>query len=70
MSEEAEPIYSIEQESYRVYRVVNNKSGKVYRVWKKENDKYTCTCPLFEFGEGRKACKHILMILKLEGKIV
>ena len=59
--------YTVEKETYRVYKVVNHNSGKVYRVWINSNGKYTCTCPAFEIHP--KACKHIKMILRLEGKI-
>ena len=40
--------YTVEKETYRVYKVVNHNSGKVYRVWINSNGKYTCTCPAFE----------------------
>ena len=59
--------YNVIQETYRVYKIIKKKTGKGYRVWRKENDKYTCTCPVFEYGGV--ACKHIKLILKLEGKI-
>jgi len=60
--------YDIVQETHRVWRVVNKKTGKTYRVWRENGDKhYTCTCLAFEYQP--KACKHIIEVLRLEGKI-
>jgi hypothetical protein len=60
--------YEVIKESYRVYKVVNVKNGRTYRVWSKgDADIYTCTCPVFVFRSV--PCKHIQLILKLEGKI-
>jgi hypothetical protein len=61
--------YEIRQESYRVYKVVNHRNGNTYRVWNNgdRNNYYTCTCPIFTIHPI--ACKHIRMILELEGKI-
>ncbi len=61
--------YEIFQESYRVYKIVNQKNGRVYRVWNNgdRDNYYTCTCPLFTIHPN--CCKHIQIILKIEGKI-
>ena len=61
--------YKVTLETYRVYRIANIKNGRVYRVWRsgdRENH-YTCSCPAFDITVY--PCKHIKMILKLEGKI-
>lgn len=58
--------YEVHQESYRVYRIVKVKNGRVYWVWNNDN-RYTCTCPVFEYSGI--PCKHIQMVLRLEGKI-
>ena len=60
--------YEIYQESYRVYKVVNQINAKVYYVWSDGiQEKYTCNCPMFLMNSN-KPCKHIILILNLEGK--
>ena len=61
--------YKITLETYRVWRVANTRNGRVYRVWNNgdRQNRYTCTCPSFDISVY--PCKHIKMILKIEGKI-
>jgi hypothetical protein len=60
--------YEVIKESYRVYKVVNIKTGRTYRVWSAgDREIYTCNCPVFTFKSV--PCKHINLVLKLEGKI-
>ena len=66
---EIEAGYKIQQESYRVYKVINTHNGHIYRVWSNgDRERYTCTCPVFIMQTI--ACKHIKIVLKLEGKIL